>query len=487
MKKLLTILLILSMLLSIAACGKKDTDNGNNNTDGGNTNAGGTTEENPDNDAPFIPSESYINGVKLDSYSIVYSDEDLDYAKRAAEYIQAQISTRTGIELAIVEDSATPTGEYEIVVGNTERAISERLNEDTDGLMFAMLVEEKQIALEGDYFIIAAAAYYFVETFVPTRDYSATVAAGATVHDPIVKEAKNYIVLIGDGMGVYHTQLHSIFADDSGYSDGEDLFYGYLLPYMGYSRTDSLSGITDSAAGGTAISCGTKTYNKHVGVDKDGNPLKSLTELSGELGKATAVMSTENKTGATPSTFSAHALDRNDTETILATQTSLVATYGTVIDCGYDYYTAKYMKVIEKHVTDTLTKVSADEDGFFLMYEEAYIDKHSSNGNMDKAYLALVRFNQVIARFMEFAFYNPDTFILITADHETGGIIVNEDGSFSYTTEEHTSANVPIFAYGMGAELFDGMTVENIQIGQTIASLMGVDNFGDQSVYQPLG
>ena len=120
------------------------------------------------------------------------------------------------------------------------------------------------------------------------------------------------------------------------------------------------------------------------------------------------------------------------------------------------------------------------------MYEEAYIDKHCDDMNITQAFKAMVRFNQAIGRFMEFAFYNPDTFILITADHETGDLKPDENGVLEFNTTEHTGANVPIFAYGQGAELFDGVEIENIQISHTIAALMGEENFGDQSIYHSL-
>ena len=141
---------------------------------------------------------------------------------------------------------------------------------------------------------------------------------------------------------------------------------------------------------------------------------------------------------------------------------------------------------LESRISETLDELSKDEDGFFMMYEEAHIDKHSHSNNMDKTFLALIRFNQAIGRFMEFAFYNPDTFILITADHETGGLRPNEDGELAYNSDYHTLDNVPIFAYGDGGELFDGKTIENIQIAQTIASFLGVYDFGDQSEFQYL-
>ena len=138
------------------------------------------------------------------------------------------------------------------------------------------------------------------------------------------------------------------------------------------------------------------------------------------------------------------------------------------------------MKTIEKHITDTLDKVSKDEDGFFLMYEEAHIDKHCHDNDLDQAYLAVIRFNQAIARFMEYAFYNPDTMVIVTADHETGELHPEGD-SLVYNLDDHSAADVPVFAWGMGAEYFGGQTVENIDIPKYIAKQMGVSSFGDPS------
>ena len=426
-----------------------------------------------------------INGAKLDDYTIVYDFEGLDYNKRAAEYIKNEILKRYNVELPIVDDSSEKQS-HEIVVGETARPISATLNAETEGLQFSILANEGSIALEGDYFVIAAAAYYFMETYASSNGGEVLVPETASVHNPIVKEAKNFILLIGDGMGYYQTKLFEYMEVTCDFSDGEDMFYGYMLPYMGYSRTASLSGITDSAAGGTALACGIKTYNEYLGRDKDLNDVKNMTELAHELGKSAAVMSTEAMTGATPSSFVVHANDRDDSSTIIDGHFAATEKYGTVITCGYDYYTANYMKVIDKRINETLEKVSANENGFFLMYEEAYIDKHCHDNDMDKTFQALIRFNQSIARFMEFAFYNPDTLVLITADHETGRLLPDENGMLQYNYDDHSEADVLLFAYGYGAEIFNGVNVENIQIAHTIAALMGEENFGDQSVYQSL-
>ena len=193
-------------------------------------------------------------------------------------------------------------------------------------------------------------------------------------------------------------------------------------------------------------------------------------------------MSTESSLGATPSTFSTHETSRDNEAGIIADQALITVKHGTVIDCGFDYYNANSInRILEKHITTTLEKLDADNDGFFLMYEEAHIDKKSHNNEMDNTFLALIRFNQAIARFMEYAFYNPDTVVIITADHETGDLRPTGDGTLAYNREGHSSANVPVFAWGHGTELFNGTTVENIDIAKFFAASMGVENFGVQS------
>lgn len=453
MKKLICFILILSFLLSLVGCKSAN---------------------------------SSINGFKLKDFTIVYSEEDNEYAKRAAEYIQDQIKEKTGLNLPVIEDSAAAPTANEIVVGNTDRAISKKLDQERDGLEFSILYDSGSVALEADYFIIAAAAYFFIANYVPEGNFAAIIPEEAKIHTPIIKEAKNFIMLIGDGMGLYQTKMFEYMENNVEFGMGEDIFFGYYLPYMGYSRTDSLSGTTDSAAGGTALASGTKTINEYIGRDKDLNDLKNLCELAGEKGMSAGVMSTENKTGATPASFSAHADSRGGLSAILNSQSEAKRGYGLVLECNFDYRNVKKMGEHDKKVDYVLETLSANEKGFFMMYEEAYIDKHCHNNNMESAFMAMVRFNHAIGKFMEFAFYNPETFVLITADHETGDLYPEEDGTLKYHHDDHTSANVPIFTYGYGAELFDGVEIENIQIAHTIASFMGVYDFGDQSEYQYL-
>jgi len=465
MKRLLAAICAIAILFAFVGCGDKKTSTSSTTTSSTTT------------------TKAYeamsINGVNIAEYEIVCDEEGNEYNPRAAAYIQESIKDLTGHTLSIVDDEEASKA-HRIVVGESSCAISAALDEALEGVEFSMLTQGGSVALEANYFAIAAAAYYFVDTFVKAGDN--TMADGTLVREPVQKEAKNFILLIGDGMGVYQTQLFNYLEDTSDYSDGEKIFYGYMLSYQGFSRTKSYSGVTDSAAGGTALSAGYKTINGYVGLDKDGNDIKLLTELAAELGKATAVMSTESDTGATPASFSAHADSRNSSSEIIDDQTALTERLGTIINCrGYTQYAARYLKSNEQRIVDTLNTLNEDSDGFFVMYEEAQIDKHCHNNDMEKTFLAVLSFNQAIARFMEFAFYHPETMVIITADHETGMLYEEADGTLAYHHNDHTDANVPVFAWGEGTEFFEGNEVENIEIAHFFASSMGVEDFGDKT------
>ena len=147
-----------------------------------------------------------LNGRGITAYTIVYSETAPAYNQRAAEYIQTQIAERTGytLEVKTAESGSYPN---EILVGETDRKLSQKLDAKTENVEFAMLADRKHIAMEGDYFIIAAAAYFFVENYIPGNEFESTVPKEVAVHEPITEEANNFIFLIGDGMGENHTLL----------------------------------------------------------------------------------------------------------------------------------------------------------------------------------------------------------------------------------------------------------------------------------------
>lgn len=425
-----------------------------------------------------------LNGWALSEFTIVYSEKQPDYTARAAIWLQNEIEKKTGVKLPVSVAEKTKPSAHEIVVGETDRDVSKALDAETEGMELSYLARKGHVAMEGDSFVIAAAAYRFAQDYLNGEN----VPAKITVADPIAETPKNFILLIGDGMGQNHTKLFDAYQNQKvvDYTDGEASFYGHLFPYQGLAVTNNVKGsTTDSAASATALATGVKTTNGRIGKDADGKDLVSITEIAASKGMATAIMSTEVSSGATPAAFSAHALDRDDTEEILASQKALAKKRGTIVSCKYNVYTAKELEELEKAVVQTLDTLFSDPDGSFMMYEEAYIDKHSHNNDLLMAYKALARFDQVIGLVMEQAFYHPETMVVITADHETGGIVSRGKGKFNFSETSHTNFKVPVFAYGQGAEVFDDKTVENVQIPKTLVKMMGGTLASDTDAQYP--
>ncbi|WP_226343994.1 alkaline phosphatase [Agilicoccus flavus] len=129
--------------------------------------------------------------------------------------------------------------------------------------------------------------------------------------------AKNVIVFVGDGMGTSHRDLiRYVNVGPEGKLEMDS------MPVAGRSQTfphDPKEFVSDSAAGGTAIATGVKTYNGAIGVDEDGNRVPSVLELAAKHGKATGLVTTSQVTDATPAAFGAHVKDR-DEQSVIAKQ-----------------------------------------------------------------------------------------------------------------------------------------------------------------------
>ena len=325
---------------------------------------------------------------------------------------------------------------------------------------------------------------------------------------------KNIILLIGDGMGV-----SQVFA---GLTANKGRLFLENCKYIGFSKTQSADAyITDSAAGGTALSSGVKTYNGAIGVDAQGNPVKTILEEASEKGLATGLVSTSAITHATPASFIAHQASRGSYEDI-ATD-FLKTNIDVFIGGGLDHFTKRAdgrnlldslrnngyqvetemdnIKKVKKGklagltagvhngrmiergdmlpvATETALKIlSKDEEGFFLMIEGSQIDWGGHAGSTIYVVEDMLDFDQVIGQALEFAADDKETLVIITADHETGGMALTggsiENGivQAAFPTGDHTSVMVPVFAYGPGAQEFIGI-MENTDIHAKMKKLL---------------
>lgn len=325
-------------------------------------------------------------------------------------------------------------------------------------------------------------------------------------------EVKNVIFMIGDGMGF--NSLEKTKAEN-----GVSLVME-TIELNGKSRTSSANNaVTDSAAGGTALATGVRTSNGALGVymtdlnNQVSHPM-NLSELAISQGKLAGVITTDSTAGATPSSFSAHVADRDYEDQITPQQlaSELTLCWGTTAgsftaeaaaEYGWTHiYDEASMNALEEgsrsfgqftsdlwHVENadgmpTLAEMTAkaidllddDEDGFFLMVEGAHIDKNSHSNNGEGMKDALMSFDAAIAVALDYAKADGETLIVITADHETGGII-KFNNEYVYTSGGHTGTPVPLFVYGCDDFINDEQSILNTEVSRRVACAMGEKNF----------
>lgn len=327
---------------------------------------------------------------------------------------------------------------------------------------------------------------------------------------------KNVILMIADGNGA-----NTIAATKKLRNTGLAMDN---MPVKCESKTRSLTDkVTDSAAGGTALATGIRTYNGAIGVyifDPLGsfyNVPKNLSELAIENGKAAGVVTTDQTSGATPASFSAHAVNRSSEKNISKDQmrsdltliwgaSSATVTPEFCAKKGFEYISNQTeMEALEpgtrsfgqfsfddfKHVDNSngtpyisdmtekaIELLNADEDGFFLMVEGAQVDKFSHSNDIEGASAQLIEFSKAVQVALDFAEKDGDTLVLVTADHETGGITYNEaTDEYYYTKTGHTGVNVPCFVSATDAGFVSGEAYKNCDISTQLARVMGYNNW----------
>ncbi len=329
------------------------------------------------------------------------------------------------------------------------------------------------------------------------------------------KKVKNIILLIGDGMGV-----NQIYSAMSPFTDSLNI---ERVSHIGFSKTyASNKYVTDSGAGGTAIAIGKKTYNGAIGVDEDTISSMTIIEFAEKNGLSSGLVSTSGITHATPASFVAHQKSRNLYENIAVD--FLNAELDVIIGGGRNHFNKrkdsvnlllgfekKGFKVLEnisdiavvdsgklicltheehppsmlegrgnmlvKATKTAINILDNNTKGFFLMVEGSQIDWEAHSNNTEGIVAEMIDFDIAIGLALDFAMADGNTLVIVTADHETGGMTLNgidKTGKLMarYTTTGHTGVMVPVFAYGPGAEEFTGI-YENTAIFYKMMKLYG--------------
>ena len=331
---------------------------------------------------------------------------------------------------------------------------------------------------------------------------------------------KNIILLIGDGMGYEHIRLGSYveYGNDSGmFMQRPEFFQGNV------STRSADEQITDSAASATAIATGYKTNNGMLGMLPNGTSVQTILEMSESNGKQTGLVTSTFFYHATPAAFASHKQDRNAYQQIIPDILDSgadvimgggfhISTYPQLIGLDNLKQENNYTQISQKaelsnldnstkylgtfgsgHLpyeadinvnTDirlhqladaALNRLSSSQEGFFLMIEGGRIDHAGHEKNYTRDALEVIEFDRTIKLVYDWVKDNPDTLVLITADHETGGLVIDSTSGLdqnlpqneptesakqtrrlqrvkqieaSYTADYHTSQDVALFAFG---------------------------------------
>ncbi|MDA8703761.1 alkaline phosphatase [Flavobacteriaceae bacterium] len=323
----------------------------------------------------------------------------------------------------------------------------------------------------------------------------------------------NIIMMIGDGMGL--SQISSGMYSNNNYTSLE------RSHHIGLIKTHSLDDlVTDSAASGTAMSSGVKTYNRVVGLDKNFSPVNSILEISRDKGYMTAIIATSTIVHATPASYYSKVKSRYDYEEI-ASQLSK-SNINFFVGGGEKYFNDRldkrnlmnemddylfanslenfikinsnkigfltdYDEPIGKHegrkpslediVQATVQKLSSFNKPFFLLVEGSQIDWGGHDNDSEHMISEMLEFDRTVEKVFNFADKDKNTIVVITADHETGGLSII-DGNLEdskvvnkYVSDSHTATMVPIFSFGPYSSLFKGI-YDNTEIFDKLEAII---------------
>lgn len=341
-------------------------------------------------------------------------------------------------------------------------------------------------------------------------------------------QIRNIILCIGDGMGLNHVALtrHEALGPDN-------KLHMEQLPVVGIVRTYSANDlITDSAASSTAMACGVKTNNGMIGMTPDKTVHKSILELLQAKGWRSGLVATSEISHATPASFAAHVKSRNNQSEIA--KQLLESRVDVLFGGGAKYWKdrpdgrnlfkeaaqAGYQVIHAKDQISTLNDAPtiglfaneglttfdpepslsemsqtaiqllnskgddwfSPQPKFFLMIEGSQIDWAAHANDSDRVIRQTLLFDMAVKEAIEFAQQDKHTLVIVTSDHETGGLVIETDTLNKFKIDPdweetgHTAADVPLYAFGPGSERFAGV-MDNTEIAKRIAELTGIDTF----------
>ncbi len=315
------------------------------------------------------------------------------------------------------------------------------------------------------------------------------------------------ILMIGDGMGPAQLEYIRQHEPAGGLA---------RLPVIALLETASAdSRVTDSAAAATALATGHVTRNGRLSLSAEGDTLATVLERAREGGMATGLVATAALTHATPAAFACHAesryLEDDLAVQLIAARVDLLLGYGlgdflprslegslredeldlrpqlkafygstaanersfrglrslpalALLERGQPGRAPRPGPDLAELTAKALELLEADGRDFFLMIEGSQID-WAGHGRDASWLLAELRdFDRAVAVAHDYTLDHPDVLLLVTADHETGGLSLHENRTAPlapalpvFSHDQHTAVSVPLLAAGEGNAWLSGL------------------------------
>ena len=343
-----------------------------------------------------------------------------------------------------------------------------------------------------------------------------TASCAAQASQSLGPTPRSVIVLIADGAGVAHWTLARYATDALAIE---------RMPVAGLVNTRGGDHeVTGSAPGASALATGVRTFMGAISVDMDSVPRTTSLEVAHERGWATGLITTTWLTDATPAAFSAHVPSRGqmveifqqmidlpvhvllgggsrlltmaqerqgvdlrtpalERYTFVETEADLERVSSGDEDMVLGFFAEGDMPLgperspnVAAMTASALRILEKDPDGFFLMVENEGSDTEAHrNSSRDVIVNEMLGFDAAVGVALDFQATHPETLVLVTADHETGGMHMAHNAQreiiLGYATDSHTAAFVPLFAAGPGAERFAGLK-DNDEVGRILIELV---------------
>lgn len=295
---------------------------------------------------------------------------------------------------------------------------------------------------------------------------------------------KNIIFMIGDGMGPAFTTAYRYYHDDPKTEEIEPTIFDSILVGMAKTYPDDVTYVTDSAASATALSTGMKSYNGAIAVDTDKQPIKTMLEMAKEEGMTTGLVATSQINHATPASFAAHNESRRNYDAIAndyidnkvddqlpvdlllgggvryferddrnlvdefkqqgyqyitdfkqlpALQT--LPALGLFADKAFPFALDENPTRLEQMTNKALSLLQRQDNGFFVMIEGSQIDWCGHANDIACAMAEVSDFAKSVELAKAYVDGHPDTLLVVTADHSTGGLTLGANGQYQWDTE----------------------------------------------------